>query len=250
MKLSIIIPVHNEQATVAEVIKRVVAVELGGWEKEVIAVNDGSDDETKNILDSLVTKIHDGEFLSPNLLVIHHEKNMGKGAAVQSGLKKASGDYVLIQDADLEYDPQDIPKLLFFITDTERQFFYSSSNMDQRRGLAIFGKRGYHAYPERGFYYVIGAWILTTFYNLLFFQKLTDLYTGYKLMPTLILRSLNIQSTGFEFEAEVACKLARAGVKMIETPIHYRPRNKNQGKHIKLKDAFKGFWTIFKIWLE
>jgi len=160
---------------------------------------------------------------------------LGKGAAIQTGLKQASGDYVIIQDADLEYNPEDIPKLLSAISNRTG------------RPLAVFGKRGYKAYPERGFHYVIGAWLLTAFYNLLYNQNLTDLYTGYKLIPTSIFKDLNIQSKGFEFEAEVACKLAKRGVIIKEVSINYKPRNKEQGKHIRFKDAVKGFWTILKL---
>jgi hypothetical protein len=112
--------------------------------------------------------------------------------------------------------------------------------------MAVFGKRGHKAYPERGFHYVVGAWMLTTFFNLLYWQKLTDLYTCYKLIPGKVFKELGIKSTGFEFEAEVACKLARAGIKITETPIGYKPRNKEQGKHIRLIDAVKGFWSILK----
>jgi len=248
MKLSIIIPAHNEQATIKQVLKKVMSVNIAprpgsgpssAWEKEVIVINDGSSDATKTILETIPP------FLSGRLkvgvldfVVIHHEKNLGKGAAIQTGLKRATGDYIIIQDADLEYDPADIPNLLSLILNGESHH------------IAVFGARGHKAYPERGFHYVVGAWVLTTFYNLLFNQRLTDLYTGYKLIPTGILKSLNIHSAGFEFEAEVACKLAKRGVIIKEIPIHYQPRNKNQGKHIRFVDAVKGLWMIIKCWIK
>ena len=230
MKLSIIIPAHNEEATIKQVLEKVAGVDLGEWEKEVIVVNDGSSDGTKTMIDDALS-LFDGR---QKVIMVHHEKNLGKGAAIQTGLKKASGDYVIIQDADAEYDPSDIPNLLSLILNGESY------------QLAVFGARGHKAYPERGFHYVIGAWVLTTFYNILFRQKLTDLYTCYKLVPTSIFKGLNIQSQGFEFEAEIACKLAKRDVKIVEVPISYKPRNKNQGKHLKFRDGVWGLWAILK----
>jgi len=230
MKLSIIIPAHNEEATIKQVLEKVAGVDLGEWEKEVIVVNDGSSDGTKTMIDDALS-LFDGR---QKVIMVHHEKNLGKGAAIQTGLKKASGDYVIIQDADAEYDPSDIPNLLSLILNGESY------------QLAVFGARGHKAYPQRGFHYVIGAWLLTTFYNILYRQKLTDLYTCYKLIPASIFKDLNIQSQGFEFEAEVSCKLAKRGVIIKEVSINYKPRNKDQGKHIKFIDAIRGFWAILK----
>ncbi len=242
MKLSIIIPAHNEEATIRQVLDKVVKVDIGQWEKEVIVVNDGSTDGTKNILEAVSPKINGRQEMGiVDFVVIHHSNNLGKGAAIQSGLKKATGDYVIIQDADLEYDPSDIPNLLSNLSEG------SPLARGEPSAVAVFGKRGYKAYPERGFHYVIGAWVLTAFYNLLFHQRLTDLYTGYKLIPTGIFKSLDIQSKGFEFEAEVACKLAKRGVIIKEIPIYYQPRNKNQGKHIRFIDAVKGFKKILDL---
>ncbi len=271
MILTIIIPAHNEEKTIAEVLRRVLSVELGQWEKEIVVVDDGSSDGTKNILESISSKL-DGrqEMRMLGFKIIYHTTNLGKGSAIQTGLKTASGDYVIIQDADLEYDPADIAKLLLALNNitplpplTLRGRGLQSANLSQseklsqstplfQRGaggveVAVFGKRGFKAYPERGFHYVVGAWMLTTCYNLLFGQKLTDLYTGYKLIPTGVFKALNIESKGFEFEAEVACKLAKRGVIIKEVPINYKPRNKTQGKHIKFVDAVKGFWKIIKL---
>ncbi len=259
MILSIVIPAHNEEKTIAQVLKQAEDVNIGQWEKEIIVVNDGSTEGTGQIISQWASLQNN----DAHCIALHHKTNLGKGAAIQTGLKQASGDYVIIQDADLEYDPKDIPKLLSNLSAPSDAFGGISPQKERElqtavavfpplmRGgikgeVAIFGARGHKAYPERGFHYVVGAWILTAFYNLLFHQRLTDLYTGYKLIPTKIFKSLNIQSVGFEFEAEVACKLARANVKIKEVPICYLPRNKNQGKHIGLLDAFKGFWTIIK----
>ncbi len=243
MTLTIIIPAHNEEKTIAEVLRRVLKVDLGEWQKEIIVVNDGSTDKTGKIINKIF-----------GIRPVHHKINLGKGSAIQTGLKTAKGDYVLIQDADLEYFPEDIPKLLLVLSNPF-PFDYRSGqalNPSPQQGreiveVAVFGKRGFKAYPERGFHYVVGAWMLTTCYNLLYGQKLTDLYTGYKLIPSHIFKTLNIQSKGFEFEAEVSCKLAKRGVIIKEVPINYQPRNKDQGKHIRFVDAIKGFWKIIKL---
>lgn len=226
MKLSIIIPAHNEEATIVEVIKRVLAVKLSGWEKEIIVVNDGSTDQTGAIINQTF-----------GIRPIHHKVNLGKGSAIQTALKSASGEYVVIQDADLEYFPEDLPKLLNVLPE-------GRAVNSELSPIAVFGARGYKAYPERGFHYVVGAWLLTFTFNLFYRQRLSDLYTGYKLIPTQLFKALNIQSKGFEFEAEVACKLAKNNAILKEISINYKPRSKAQGKHIGFFDAFKGLWKI------
>lgn len=239
MRLSIIIPAHNEAATIKEVLEKVSAVNFGPWEKEIIVVNDGSSDNTGSIAEQWALLPNNGA----HCIVVHHKNNMGKGAGIQTGLKVASGDYVIIQDADAEYDPADIPKLLSVVAEGAP---LTRGAPSAHVPLAVFGARGHKAYPERGFHYVVGAWMLTTLFNLFYWQKLTDLYTCYKLIPGKVFKELDIKSTGFEFEAEVACKLALRGIKITETPIGYKPRNKEQGKHIRLIDAVKGFWSILK----
>ncbi len=238
MRLSIIIPAHNEEVTIRQVLEKVSAVNFGSWEKEIIVVNDGSSDNTGKIIEQWAT------LEGNDAHCLHHSTNLGKGAGIKTGLQAASGDYIIIQDADAEYDPADIPSLLSIIENNP-----SRPPLTLRGGesqVAVFGARGHKAYPERGFHYVVGAWMLTTFFNLLYWQKLTDLYTCYKLIPGKVFKELGIKSTGFEFEAEVACKLALRGIKITEAPIGYKPRNKEQGKHIRLIDALKGFWSIFK----
>jgi len=231
MKLSIIIPAHNEEKTIGQVISKVMAVDLLPWEKEIVVVNDGSSDNTKDILEAAAKN-----FRQAGLKVLHHASNLGKGAAVQSALRQVAGEYVIIQDADGEYDPKDIPGLLEPI-----------NRHATGTRVVVFGDRGIKSYPERGIHYVIGAKILTWTLNLLFGVKLSDLYTGYKLIPADIFKSLNIKSAGFEFEAEVACKLLKKGIKIAEVPIaNYRPRSKRQGKHIRAKDAIIGLWAIIK----
>jgi glycosyltransferase involved in cell wall biosynthesis len=236
MKLSIIIPAHNEEKTIGQVLDKVFSVPLGGWEREVIVVNDGSSDRTGEILNEICSvPIHrpNEQPINGHATLIHHPTNLGKGAAIQSALKQATGDYIIIQDADLEYDPLDIPKLLSAIEKSDK--------------AAVFGNRGAKSYPERGFHYVLGAKLLTWTFNLLFWQNVSDLYVGYKLILTADFKALNIKSTGFEFEAEVACKLVKRGVNIEEVDISYYPRSKEQGKHIGWRDALRGLKKILEL---
>ena len=201
-------------------------------------VDDGSSDGTGSIVDELCSvPIHGLQPINRHTTVIHHPTNLGKGAAIKSALEKATGDYVIIQDADLEYDPQDIVNLLSLI-------------LDREQNTAVFGDRGTKSYPERGFHYVVGAKLLTWAVNVLYGVWLHDLYTGYKLMPTSIMKSLDLRSFGFEFEAEVTCKLLKKGITIEEVAINYKPRDKAQGKHIRAWDAVRGLWVIIKIRLK
>ena len=227
MKLSIIIPAHNEQATIAGVLEKVAMINVGLWEKEIIVVDDGSKDGTADVISQFIRT-------NPHCIFISHGHNFGKGQAIKSALEKVTGDYVIIQDADLEYDPADIPKLL--------------SKLDEYKGarVVIFGARGSKSYPERGFHYVLGAKLLTWAVNILFGARLTDLYTCYKLFPAGLIKGLNLQSQGFEFEAEVTCQILKKGYKIKEVPISYRPRNRSQGKHLRPRDGIIGLYTIIK----
>jgi glycosyltransferase involved in cell wall biosynthesis len=223
MKLSIIIPVHNEERFIAETMRQVFGA-LSNVEKEVIVVNDGSSDGTADILADM-NKMHD-------FITIAHESNCGKGEAVKTGIKRATGELLIIQDADLEYNPADIPKLLARITNGGR--------------VAVYGNRGTRKWPRFGFHYVLGAKILSMLFNILYRQNVKDLYTCYKLFRREDVVSMNLQSTGFEFEAEVSCKFVRSGGSIFEVPIDYTPRNKKQGKHIGFMDAVSGFFTIIR----
>lgn len=228
MKVSIIIPTYNEAATLAQVIEKVLHIGIGDWEREVIVVDDGSFDDTYKILTELKNSI----------VVLNHKTNKGKGAAIKTGIEKATGDYVLIQDADMEYDPQDIPRLLLCVVQEQK---------DRISHSAVYGNRGIRSYPERGIHYVIGAKLLTWAVNILYGSNIQDLYTGYKLIPTDILKKIDIHAQGFEFEAEVTCKLLISSVLVYEVPITYKPRNKQQGKKIRFLDAIRGFVTIISL---
>lgn len=226
MKLSIIIPVHNEELFIAETLRRVFETPLP-VEKEIIVVDDGSSDGTGAILAAL-HRTHD-------FMLATHSANIGKGAAVRTGIGRAQGDFIIIQDADLEYHPADIPKLL--------------AQVNREDPVAVYGDREAKKWPRYGYQYVVGAKLLTVLFNILYGQNINDLYTGYKLFRRDDLLRMNLQSTGFEFEAEVSCMFIKNGGKIREVPISYFPRNKNQGKHIGYRDAFKGMGTIVWCWL-
>ena len=224
-RLTVIIPVYNEEKTIAQVLARVAALNFLGWQKEIIVVDDGSRDNSK-----VKTQNAKQQYKIQNLQILEHEKNQGKGAAIKTGLKHATGEAVVIQDADLEYDPAEIQSLL--------------SEFDGR--TAIYGSRNLH--PERRGYphYVLGVWLLTQLINLLYRANLTDAYTGYKLFPLSLLKSLDIESHGFEFEAEVTCKILKSGYNIKEVPIRYFPRKFTEGKKIRFEDGLIGIWTILK----
>lgn len=224
-KISIIIPVYNESWTIKELLDRVFRVDLGQWEREVIVVDDGSLDATPRLL-AEAKRVLDFKLL-------RHPHNRGKGASVRSGLLVATGQAVLIQDADLEYDPEDIPKFL--------SLFESGS-------LIVFGSRMMRGTQGGYFHYILGAKLLTFFINILFGAKLTDPYTCYKLVDATIFRKLNLEAKGFELEAEVVAKLLMLGHDIVETPITYKPRKFVDGKKIRGRDAYRGLITVFKIW--
>lgn len=226
-KISIIVPVYNEEKTVADVIHALSTADTCGWEKEIIVVDDGSRDASRRVLQE-----------SPyarDMTVIAHDVNRGKGAAIRTGLAAASGDAVLIQDADMEYDPADIAGLL--------------TAYDRHGGKAvIYGSR--EMAPERKGYphYVLGVRALTMLANISFGASLTDIYTGYKLFPAAVMKAMPIVSAGFEFEAEVTARLLGAGTPIVEVPIRYNPRTFKEGKKIGVRDGIRGVTTILAHW--
>ncbi len=222
MKLSIIIPAYNEEKTIITLLNQVLSVPLV-CEKEIIVIDDGSSDGTVQLLVPAVAR--------GDIILIKQKKNSGKGAAFKTGVEAATGDLVIIQDADLEYNPIDIPNLLKLMTPDV---------------TAVYGNRGVKRWPKRGFYYVLGVKLLTWTVDLLYGVALSDLYVGYKLVRRADLLRFNLQSSGFELEVEISCKILNAGGKIVETPIRYIPRSREEGKKIGLTDAFIGFWTIFK----
>ena len=223
MKLSVIIPVYNEKNTIEEIIHRVLNVEIG-LEKEIIVVDDGSQDGTREILEGLN---------HPNIKVYIHSKNQGKGAALQTGFSKADGDIILIQDADLEYDPREYPILLGPILDG--------------RADAVYGSR-FLGGPHRVlfFWHYIGNRFLTTFSNMLSNLNLTDMETCYKAFKKETLNKITVKSKRFGFEPEITTKLAKLKCKIYEVPISYSGRDYNEGKKIGWKDGIAAIFHIIR----
>ena len=237
-KLSIIIPAFNEDNYISTLLDNIHSVntEIIGFNKEIIVVDDGSTDQTLKLARKAASEI-------PDISVIHQE-NQGKGKAVQTGIKEAKGDFVLVQDADLEYDPNDYIPMLTRLKDSGTSI-YGSRILGQ---IHYFNRRfplaGRH--PEQG----IGPWlagILLTFCVFLLFGRwITDTLTGYKIYPIHVIRKMDIISHGFEADHEITAKLIKCGIQIIEVPINYHPRSLKDGKKIGMRDGFLAIWTFVK----
>lgn len=223
-KLSIIIPCFDEKETVLEVIKKVEQVKLGKIRKEIIIVDDGSVDGTKELLKKYV-KGHK---------LLFHPKNMGKGRAIRTALKRATGDVVIIQDADLEYDPNDYQKLIQPIMDGRYQVVYGSREKERKKKT------------HSGLLYYLGGRFLTSLTNVLYSSELTDVSTCYKVFERELLSSISLACRRFEFCAEVTAKILKKGIKIKEVPIAYYPRKVGEGKKIRLRDGIEAAWTLIK----
>ena len=229
MKLSVIIPVYNEEKTISEIIRRVKTVNL---KKEIIIVEDGSTDRSKGILEEVVKqKNNDNE-----IKLISRSKKSGKGEAIRTGLKEATGDIAIIQDADLEYDPNDYHRLIKPIADGEVLVVY---------GSRVLGKNPKPDSPSGWFFY-LGGRSLSILTNLFYRTKITDEPTCYKVFKTTLLKSLNLKCKGFEFCPEVTAKIAKRGIVIKEIPINTTSRTVKEGKKIRLKDWFIAVRTLIK----
>lgn len=225
--LSIIVPVFNEIKTIKDILQRLDHVSFPqNIKKEIIVVDDGSTDGTLQWLKKNQSEQH---------RVIAHEKNKGKGMAIRTGLKEAHGDIFIIQDADLEYDPEEIRFLLDELIKKKEEVVF---------GSRVLGK-GYKTYSSIIFHW--GGMAVTSFTNLLFGSHLTDQATCYKMFTKKVLESIQLECKRFEFCSEFTGKVLRAGYKIHEVPISYHPRGKKEGKKIKVKDGISAFWTLIKI---
>jgi len=220
VKLSILMPVYNEEARLPEALKQALSVDYP-CDVEFVVVNDGSQDGTAEIL----ARVDD-----TRVTVVTQARNQGKGAAIRAGVERATGTYLVILDADLEYDPQDIPRLLAPVLDG--------------RAEVVYGNRTFGSHSSFSFWYVMGNKAVTTAANMMFNCYLGDLETCFKLMPVELYRSLDVKSKGFGMEAEVTGKLLRRAVRPYEVPISYRARTREEGKKITWRDGVEALWIL------
>ncbi len=217
--VSVVVPVYNEVAHVDELLQ---AIHASPVKKEIIIVDDGSTDGTREKLRAMP--------LASDVTVVFHEKNCGKGAAIRTALQYARGEYVLIQDSDLEYDPQDYPALL--------------RPLEQRQANVVYGVRPDR--PERGLRFFLGAKLLTHLTNLLYGTGIHDEATCYKVFRRSLIAQIDLQCRRFEFCPEVTAKLCRMGEKIVEVPISYMPRSAGEGKKIRHADGWQAIWTLLR----
>jgi glycosyltransferase involved in cell wall biosynthesis len=226
--LSVVIPVYNERATLAEIVARVVAVDVG-LQREIILIDDGSTDGTRDLYDDLV-RAHPGE-----KIVVHLQpSNQGKGAAVRKGFELAEGDIILIQDADLEYDPADYPRLLAPILAGKADVVYGSRFV------------GSEAHRVHLFWHMVGNRLLTTLSNMMTNLNLTDMETCYKVFRREVVQSMKLVSDRFTIEPELTAKVARGGWRVFEVGISYAGRDYAHGKKITWRDGLAALWAIFR----
>ena len=219
MKISIIIPVFNEEKTIAQIIRQINNVV--GFHKEIIVVDDASVDGTSQKLQ---------EF--KGIKIIRHPNNLGKGSAIRTGIDSASGDYILVQDADLEYDPQDVLSMIKPINQGKAEVVYGSRFTGPRRNMF--------------FWHWMGNQLLTLVTNILYNTTLSDMETCYKLIPLKLIKSLDLKAKRFEFEPEVTAKILKRNIRIWEVPISYAGREYDEGKKITWRDGIPALWTLIK----
>jgi glycosyltransferase involved in cell wall biosynthesis len=223
-KLSVIVPVYNERNTLVEILRRMRSVELpDGIECEIIVVDDGSSDGTRDVLRQLGDS---------TVRVVMHDVNRGKGAAVRTGFQHATGEFILVQDADLEYDPEDWPKLLAPVLRGRARVVYGSRFTGERRNMLLL--------------HWIGNRFLSLTTNVLYNTTLSDMETCYKLLERALIEDLNLQSNKFDIEPEITAKVLKRGVRIYEVPISYSGREFDEGKKITWRDGFSALWTLVK----
>lgn len=228
MKLSVVIPVLNEEDTIRQIIDRVERASLPRMEKEIVVVDDGSSDRTPEILKTI-----------PKIRLTTHPYRKGKGAALKTGIHHSTGDIILLQDADLEYNPEDYPVLLRPILEGKAEFVMGSRFRLQK-------PRFFTEHGDPFFSHYVGNRMIIWLTNFLYGQDHTDYEGCYKAFTKSLSRSIPIQADGFAFDNELICKTLRRGYQIVEVPIRYQPRLYTQGKKIKWRDGMVMLWTILK----
>jgi glycosyltransferase involved in cell wall biosynthesis len=221
-KLSVIVPVYNERNTIAEIVRRMRAVELP-IAREIIVVDDGSQDGTRDVLKQLDDS---------TVRVVYHDENRGKGAALRTGLEHVTGDLVLTQDADLEYDPDDWPKLLGPVL--------------KQRAVVVYGSRFTGEHRNMLFLHWVGNKFLSLVANILYDSTLSDMETGHKLFDRRVLDRLTLRSRRFDIEPELTAKVLKQGIRIYEVPISYAGRTIEEGKKITWEDGIVALWVLLK----
>ena len=221
-KLSIIIPVYNEAATIDEILRRVAAIQLPGWNKQILVVDDGSTDETKKKLSKWNKKV----------TVIYKSKNEGKGSAVTMGLQKSTGDIILFQDADLEYDPRDYPVLL--------------APFENEQINVVYGSRFLGPHLSTMYVYAQGNKFVTLVGNILYNSNITDMETGYKVFRKNVIEQITLESKRFDMEPEITAKVLKRGFQIYEVPISYFGRKFSEGKKLTWRDGIVAFCKLIK----
>lgn len=221
LPLSVVIPVLNEAASLREILERVVRVPI---EKEIVVVDDGSTDASPRIAQRFAAE-------HPNVIVLTHPQRRGKGSALRTAFRACRGQYILVQDADLEYDPEDYARLLAAIESTGAS--------------VVFGTRVERWHTMR-FLQRWGNWLVTWTCNRLFATRLTDVQTCYKLFPRSLLEDIQLEASGFEIDPELSAKILRRGLKIAEVPVSYTARTYGQGKKLRWTDGFRALWALVK----
>ena len=223
-KLSILIPAYNEEKTIALILEKVKGIKLRGIVKEIIVVDNASTDKTFDIL---------RKYAGKGIRVIRHKKNMGKGTSIRTALSHATGDIILVQDADLEYDPKDYPRLIKPILEGKARVVY---------GSRLLGRNVRYA---RLMYY-LGGLSLSKIFKLLYGNDVSDVCCGYKVFSSDVIKGINLKCREFEFDCEVTAKISKKGIKVYNIPISYAPRSRKEGKKINFKDWLKSVYVMLK----
>lgn len=224
MKLSIIVPIYNEEKTITKILNKLLKVNLG-IKKEIIIVNDGSTDNSKEVIENYLKSLSKKEEFK-----LIDKENGGKGSAIKEGIKLATGDIITIQDADLEYNPEDYKKLINLIIEGKEKVVYGSRFLEKHK-------------PKYRIYF-LGNKFLTLLTKILYNSRITDMETCYKVFKADVIKNIDIKANHFDFEPEITARILKMGIRIKEIPISYNPRSIDEGKKINWKDGLQAIWTL------